>query len=67
MNCVTPVEAAHERVMLDRHMARELRAVHDDDVLGELAVVADVRVRHDEVVVADARDAAAFLRAEIDR
>ena len=47
-------ETAHERVVLDRHVARELRAVHDHDVLRELAVVADVRVRHDEVVVADA-------------
>ena len=47
-------------------MAAELRAVHDDDVIGELAVVCDVRVRHDEAVVADAGDAAALRRAEID-
>ena len=66
VNCVTPREAADERVVLDRHVARELRAVDDDDVIGELAVVADVRVGHDEVVIADARDAAALRRADVD-
>ena len=59
-------ETAHERVVLDRHVARELRRVHDHDVLRDLAVVADVRVRHHEVVVAKPRDASALLRAEVD-
>ena len=59
-------EAADERVVLDRHVARELRAVDDDDVIGELAVMADVRVGHDEVVIADARDAAALRGTDVD-
>src|SRR5690606_29486856 len=43
----------------------ELRAVRDDDMARELTVMADVRIRHDEVVIADARDAAAFARADV--
>jgi len=35
-------------------------------VIGELAIVADVRVGHDEIMVADARDAAAFRRPNVD-
>ena len=40
------------------HVAGELRVVREHGVVADLAVVRDVDVGHDPVVVADARDAA---------
>ena len=60
-------ERADLRVVFDGDVAGESGAIHEDVEIAELAVVPDVRVRHDEIVAADARDAAAFYRAAIHR
>lgn len=45
----------------------ERRAIHENRVAADLAIVADVRVGHDEIVIAETRDAAAFHGAAIHR
>jgi hypothetical protein len=55
------------RVVFYGDVAGEGGAVDENIVVAELAVVADVRVRHDEIVAAEPRGAAAFYRAAIHR
>src|SRR5690606_9921171 len=56
-----------DRLVADLDVARELAKVREDDTVAELAVVADVAIRHHEVVVAEPGRAAALARAEVDR
>ncbi len=48
-------------------MAGKRRSVDENRVIAHHAIVADVRVGHDQVVAADASDAAALLRAAANR
>src|SRR5690606_4686309 len=57
---------AEHRVLLHDRVARKLRVVRNDDVIGKLAVVTEMRIRHEKISVAYPR-AAALGRAEIDR
>ena len=50
-----------------RDVAGELAGVGEDGVVADLAVVRDVHVGHDPVVVAEARDARVLHRAAVDR
>ena len=57
---------ADRREVLDGDVAAERRGVAEDRVVADVAVVRDVRVGHEQVVVADRRDAAAARRAAMD-
>ena len=61
-NWCTPVKPPRIDPVADVHVAGELRVVGEDGVVADLAVVREVHVGHDPVVVADAGDAA-VLRA----
>ena len=43
-NWWTAVEAAQDRAVMDRHVARELGGVGDHDLVAHVAVVGDVHV-----------------------
>ena len=59
---------ARERgVVVDVNVPAQQRAVGHDDVVAELAVVGHVATGHQEVVVADPRDAVFLFAAAIDR
>ncbi len=58
--------AADDRVVANRHVARHLRVARENDVAADVAVVPQVHVRHDPVVVADRRDARVLHRARMD-
>ena len=49
------------------HVAAQQRAVGHDDVVAQLAIVGHVAAGHQEVLVADPRDAVFFFAAAIDR
>src|SRR5207253_5243946 len=53
--------------VFDRDMSAERSGVRHDDVAADLAIMRDVRIGHDQVVIADLREAAALRRATIDR
>ena len=53
-------------MVLDGNMASQLSSIGNDDVVRKLAVVAEVRKGHDEIVVSHAGRAATFGRAEAD-
>lgn len=53
--------------MLHHRMSGELRVVGDDDVVRELAVMAKMCIRHDEVAISDPRGAAALLGSQTNR
>jgi hypothetical protein len=55
------------RVVLDRHVAAERRVRAEDRVAADMAVVRHVDVRHQQVVIADRRLAAAAGGAAVDR
>ena len=59
--------AGERRVVVDVHMPAQQRAVGHDDVVAQLAIVGDVAAGHQEVLVADPRDAVFFFAAAIDR
>jgi hypothetical protein len=61
--CVLPPRIAP---VADADMAGDLRQVGEDGVVADLAVVREVHVGHDPVVVADARDARILHRAAVD-
>ena len=52
-------ERADRRVVLDGDVPAERRRVPEDRVVPDMAIVRDVRVRHEHVVIADLGDAAA--------
>ncbi len=54
-------------VIVNVDVTAQERAVGDDRVVPYLAIVGDVAAGHQEVVVADSRNAFLFLRAAIDR
>src|SRR6185437_109330 len=60
-------ESAQHNVVADFDMARERGIVGEDGVAADVAVVRNVRVGHDPVVVADAGGVAAFGGAAVDR
>ncbi len=60
-------ERADGGVVFDGDVAGKRGAIDENRVAADLGVVADVRVGHDEVVAAEARGAAAFHCAAIDR
>ena len=65
---VHPGGAPDHDTVLHAHVAGELNRVGDDDVVADVGVVGDVDPDHEEVVIADARDAAALsidLRAAV--
>ena len=66
-NWCTPREAAEDRPVADRDVAGELACVGEDGVVADLAVVREVHVGHDPVVVAQARHAGVLRRAAVDR
>ena len=47
--------ARNERPLADRDVTRQHGVVRHDDLVREMAVVRDVRVRHNHAVVADGR------------
>src|SRR5262249_17308474 len=53
--------------ILDDHVSAGRRAGAEDHAVADVAVVGDVRVRHDEVVVTDRGLASAAPRAAVDR
>ncbi len=55
-------ERADRRVVADLDVAGQRRGVGEDDPASDVGVVRDVRVGHEQVVVADPRDPAAALR-----
>src|SRR3989338_3081499 len=57
---------AQYRIVADRHMAGQLRAIGENDVIAHLAIVRHVNISHDPVVVADARHADILHRAGIE-
>ena len=59
--------AAQRGVVVDVHMPAQQRAVGHDDVVAQLAVVGDVAAGHQEILVAEPRDAVFFFAAAIDR
>ena len=59
-------EAAHDHPVAELHVPAERGVVGHHDVVAELAVVRHVRVGHEQVVVADARDALVVRRAAVD-
>ena len=62
-NWCAPVNPAEDDPVADVHVAGQLGAVGEDHVVADLAVVRDVDVRHDPVVVAHPRDAGILHRA----
>ena len=64
---VHEAERANHRVILHVDVAGQLRAIFQHHAVAEDAVVRHVRVRHDQVVAADARDVAALHRAAVHR
>ena len=58
-------EGAHRRVILHMTWPASVRPVHEHGVIADQAIVGDVRVGHDQIVAAEARDAAALDRAAI--
>src|SRR6185437_2867197 len=64
---VEQAERTDGSVIFDNDVTGELGAIDEDHVVADHAVVADVRVGHDEVVAADARDAAALYGAAVHR
>jgi hypothetical protein len=60
-------ESADGGVVFDGDVAGERGAIDKNRVAADLAIVADVRVGHDEIVAAEARGAAALERAAIHR
>ena len=59
--------AAERGVIVDVHVPAQQRAVGHDDVVAQLAVVGHVAAGHQEILVADPRDAVFFFAAAIDR
>ena len=53
--------AGNEDAILHRHMPAEKRAVRNDDMISNDAIVADVAVRHEQIVRADAGGVAEFV------
>src|SRR5256886_13886343 len=47
---------AEIRLLMNEHVAGQLRAAGDRDASGDAAVVADVHIRHQVVVIPDLRD-----------
>ena len=66
-NWWTPEKAPDVRVVLDDHVAGERGAVAEDRLVADMAVVRHVRVGHEQVVIADARQPAAAGRAAMNR
>src|SRR5205814_8132290 len=54
------------RVVFNRDVARKRRRVRHDDVAAEHAVVPNMRVRHQKIVISDSRVAATALCAAMD-
>ena len=59
-------QAAQEHPVAEVHVPGQLHGVGQDQVAAELAVVRDVHVGHDPVVVAQARDAGVLHGAGVD-
>src|SRR3569623_75588 len=59
-------EAAKDHVILDHHMAGQRGIIGEDGVVADQAIVREVHVRHDPIVVADPGDAAALFGAAIE-
>ena len=53
-------------VVVDVDVSAQQRAVGQHDVVAELAVVGDVRAAHEEVAIAQPRDAVFLLRGAVD-
>src|SRR4051812_36247233 len=60
-------ETAENGEITDAHMTRELRIIREDRVVADLAVVREMHVRHDPVVVAEPRNAGVLYGAAIER
>ena len=63
MHCTTTRDG---RIILHMNMTSKQSAVGDDNIVAELAIVGNVHVSHQEVVVADAGDPVFFDGAPID-
>jgi hypothetical protein len=55
------------RVVFDDHVAGKHRAIREDNVAADPAVMSNVRLSHDEVVIADFSDVAAAFGAPLQR
>ena len=58
--------AGKRGMVVDVDVSAQQRAVGDDDVVAQLAIVGDVAAGHEEVVVAHAGDAVFFFRGAVD-
>ena len=63
----TATRAGKRGVIVDVDVSAQQRAVGDDDVVAQLAIVGHVAAGHEEVVVADAGDAVFLFRGAVDR
>ncbi len=59
-------ESTQNGVIPDGHVAGERGVVGHDDAVPDLAIMGDVYVSHDPIVVADTGDATAMLGAAIE-
>src|SRR6267154_258834 len=62
---VNPGKRADRRMIFNDNMARERSRVRHDDVVTENAVVADVGICHQKIVIADASVSAATFRSPV--
>ena len=60
-------QAAHGDPIADLHMTAEGGAICHHDLVAQPAVMGDMRIRHEEIVVADARHAFIMSRAAVHR
>ena len=66
-NWCTGRKRAHGGVILHRDVAGQRGAIGENSVAADDAIVRDVRTRHEQIVAADARDAAALHGAAAHR
>ncbi len=59
-------EGAHRSPVFDNHVSGKGGGIGENGVAADLTIVGDVRISHEQIAVADARDAAALHRAAID-
>src|ERR1700757_3794113 len=58
-------QCAYHRILLDRYMSGERGSIDQHRVIADLAVMTNVRVRHDEDMIANPGCASALIRSAI--
>src|SRR5258708_27819510 len=60
-------EGSHIRIIIDNHVPGKRGAIRENGVAADNAIVSDVRIRHEQIVAADPRNAASLLGTAADR